>query len=253
MKKKILIVEDEATIADTLEYVLRSEGFATCRAELGKQALEILAIENIALVILDVGLPDQSGFDVCRELRRVWNTPVLFLTARSDEVDRIVGLELGADDYVAKPFSPREVASRVRAILRRTAILIPGSPAAPQSPTAPTAPTAATTAETTAPSPSGSQRTLFEIDPPGHRIAYCGTWLTLTRYEYGLLSALLARPNRILSRAQLMELVWHDAEESMDRTVDAHIKTLRAKLRTIHSDPIETHRGQGYSVRDKAP
>ncbi len=238
MKKKILIVEDEPAIADTLEYVLRTEGFETVCVTLAQQALRTLAAEDIALVILDIGLPDQSGFDVCRELRRTSDIPVIFLTARSEEVDRIVGLELGADDYVAKPFSPREVASRVRAILRRT------TPLSPRSATAP--PVAIST---TAP---GAQ-SLFEIDAAGNRISYAGIRLTLTRYEYGLLGALLQRPGRVLSRSQLMEIVWHDAEDSLDRTVDAHIKTLRAKLRAIQGDPIETHRGLGYSIRDKTP
>jgi two-component system catabolic regulation response regulator CreB len=145
------------------------------------------------------------------------------LTARSDEVDRIVGLELGADDYVPKPFSPREIASRVRAILRRTR--------GPES------------AEPTI-------EPLFRVDQEGARITYAGIWLTLTRYEFRLLAALLERPGRILSRARLMEIVCSDAEESLDRTVDAHIKTLRAKLRAVRdSDPIETHRGLGYSIR----
>jgi two-component system, OmpR family, catabolic regulation response regulator CreB len=174
-------------------------------------------------VILDIGLPDISGFDVCRELRRHSNVPVLFLTARSDEVDRIVGLELGADDYVPKPFSPREIASRVRAILRRTRRPEPAEP---------------------------TIEPLFSVDQEGARISYAGAWLTLTRYEFRLLAALLERPGRVLSRARLMEIVWSDAEESLDRTVDAHIKTLRAKLRAIRDgDPIETHRGLGYSIR----
>jgi two-component system catabolic regulation response regulator CreB len=218
----ILIVDDEPSIVATLEYALRTEGFETRCAGLGQQALQAAQAGDVALVILDVGLPDMSGFDVCRELRRASELPVLFLTARADEVDRIVGLELGADDYVPKPFSPREVASRVRAILRRCqASSRPATPA-----------------------PS------FRVDTEGARIAWGDTWLPLTRYEYGLLASLLERPGRILSRARLMETVWHDAEDSFDRTVDAHVKTLRAKLRAAcGDDPIETHRGMGYSIR----
>ncbi len=186
-------------------------------------ALEEIRTHHYALVILDIGLPDLSGFDVCRELRRYSNVPVIFLTARSEEVDRIVGLELGADDYVQKPFSPREVASRVRAILRRVRETASADPGA---------------------------KPLFHVDRDGSRIAYAGTWLSLTRYEYLLLAALLEQPGRVLSRARLMELVWSDAEESLDRTVDAHVKTLRAKLRSVKDgDPIETHRGLGYSIR----
>jgi two-component system catabolic regulation response regulator CreB len=223
VNKRILIVDDEPAIADTLDYVLRMDGFEPVCVGLGQLALEALKAADYALVILDIGLPDMSGFDVCRELRRHSNVPVIFLTARSDEIDRIVGLELGADDYVPKPFSPREVASRVRAILRRTRSSELGEPA---------------------------RTPLFQLDRDGSRIAYAGSWLTLTRYEYLLLAALLERPGRVLSRARLMEMVWSDAEESLDRTVDAHVKTLRAKLRAVQAgDPIETHRGLGYSIR----
>jgi two-component system catabolic regulation response regulator CreB len=223
LNRKILIVDDEPAIADTLDYVLRTDGFEPVCVGLGQSALKELKVNEFALVILDIGLPDISGFDVCRELRRHSNVPVIFLTARSDEVDRIVGLELGADDYVPKPFSPREIASRVRAILRRTR------------------------------GPELAEPTiepLFSVDQQGARITYAGVWLTLTRYEFRLLAALLERPGRVLSRARLMEIVWSDAEESLDRTVDAHIKTLRAKLRAVRDgDPIETHRGLGYSIR----
>lgn len=223
VKTRILIVDDEPAIADTLAYALRTEGFDTTCLGLGRDALAALRGDGYALAILDVGLPDMSGFDVCRELRRHSDIPVIFLTARSDELDRIVGLELGADDYVPKPFSPREVASRVRAILRR--------------------------ARPAAPAPEATPR--FVHDPEGARVAYHGVWLALTRYEYRLLATLLERPGRVLSRARLMEIVWCDAEDSLERTVDAHVKTLRAKLRAVREDddPIETHRGLGYSLR----
>jgi two-component system catabolic regulation response regulator CreB len=221
--KTILIVDDEPAIADTLDYALRTEGFNTHCVGLGRQALEALRGGDIAVVILDVGLPDMNGFDVCRELRRESDVPVIFLTARSEEVDRIVGLELGADDYVPKPFSPREVASRVRAILRRAR----------------------------KPGAADAGRARFSVDAEGARVAYAGVWLALTRYEYRLLVALLERPGRVLSRAQLMDLVWSDARESLERTVDAHVKTLRAKLRALRNDdPIQTHRGLGYSIRN---
>ena len=221
----ILVVEDEQSIADTITYALQTEGFAPVWKTTGREALAWCDGQAPVLVVLDVGLPDMSGFDVCRALRRRSEVPVLFLTARSDEVDRIVGLELGADDYVAKPFSPREVVSRVRAILRR---LRPERQAAPAAAAAPR----------------------FAVDAAGRRIAYHGVWLGLTRYEYRLLALLLERPGRIFSRGQIMENVWQDSGESFDRTVDTHIKTLRAKLKAVRSDedPIATHRGLGYSV-----
>lgn len=224
---KIMIVDDEPAIAETLAYTLRAEGFTAEHCTLGNQALAQLECGDHDLVVLDIGLPDLSGFDVCRQLRRFSDIPVLFLTARSDEVDRIIGLELGADDYVAKPFSPREVVSRIRAILRR---LDPArhSPAK-QAPS--------------------RKKQRFEVDRDGCRIACQGQWLSLTRYEYHLLALLLERPGRILNRAQIMEAVWQDDGESLERTVDTHIKTLRSKLRGVLAEEvIVTHRGLGYSI-----
>jgi two-component system, OmpR family, catabolic regulation response regulator CreB len=221
----ILIVDDEPAIAQVLAYALTAESFRTSSCTLGREAIAQARNNPPALILLDVGLPDMNGFDVCREIRTFAQTPIVFLTARNEEIDRIVGLELGADDYVSKPFSPREVVSRVRAILRRTT--------------------------TSAPAAATSR---FVVDREGSRIHYCGVLLNLTRYEFHLLEVLLARPGRILSRSQLMDAVWHDAEESMERTVDAHIKTLRGKLRMVDADhdPIETHRGLGYSVNNEA-
>ncbi|MDR2880674.1 MAG: two-component system response regulator CreB [Azoarcus sp.] len=221
---KILVVDDEQAIADTLLYALSANGFEADSCQLGSEALARAA--GYALIILDVGLPDMSGFDVCREVRRSSNVPILFLTARAEEVDRIVGLELGADDYVSKPFSPRELVSRVRAILRRARNHEPESP------------------QGAAPAPT------FQVDREGLRIACKGQWLNLTRYETLLLICLLEHPGRVYSRAVLMDKVWTDAEETEERTVDTHIKTLRAKLRAALSgqDPIITHRGLGYSI-----
>lgn len=226
---RILVVEDEGAIADTILYALRTEGMRSEHCSLGNGALEQLRAQPFDLVVLDVGLPDISGFEVCRNLRTFTNVPVIFLTARHEEIDRIVGLEIGADDYVVKPFSPRELAARVRVILRRT-----GTRGEPLAATPPVPATA----------------TGFERDAPGARVAYHGRWLELTRYEYRLLALLLEHPGRIYSRSQLMELVWHDAIDTIDRTVDTHVKTVRAKLRTINPtrDPIRTHRGMGYSL-----
>ena len=225
----VLIVDDEPAIAEALAYTLGQEGFSTERCELGARALARCKAGGIDFVVLDVGLPDMTGFDVCRELRRGYDIPILFLTARADEVNRIVGLELGGDDYVTKPFSPREVASRIRAISRRaraeTSLLSEAISAAP------------------------GKVAGFTVDPDGQRIAYRDQWLNLTRYEYLLLALLLERPGRILSRAQIMDTVWQDGGESLERTVDTHIKTLRSKLRRVHDEEvIVTHRGLGYSL-----
>ncbi len=221
----ILLVEDETAIADSVAFALRAEGFQSLHTGLGREALVAIEREAIDLVILDIGLPDMDGFSVCRELRKQSQVPVIFLTARGEELDRIVGLEIGADDYICKPFSPREVATRAKVILRRVA------QSAPQSLPV-----------------TGSGH--FDHDAAGLRIHYHGKLLDLTRYEYGLLAALLARPGAVLTRSALMDRVWSEALESSDRTVDTHIKTLRAKLAAIAPEraPIRTHRGLGYSL-----
>lgn len=221
---RILLVEDEVAIAETVVYALRADGLAVSHCLTASDALRLVAEEAFDLAILDVGLPDMGGFALCRELRRARDLPVIFLTAQAAEADRVLGLEIGADDYVAKPFSLRELVARVRVVLRRTQ---PTAAAAPQAVAG------------------------FELDAEGHRIRYRGRALDLTRYEYGLLAQLLQRPGAVLSRAQLMDRVWGDALESGDRTVDTHIKTLRAKLRATAADahdPIRTHRGLGYSL-----
>ncbi len=226
-RQTILVVEDEPSIAETITYALQTEGFAPVWKTTGREALAVLGVQSVVLVVLDVGLPDMSGFDVCRELQKLGAPPVIFLTARSGEVDRIVGLELGADDYLAKPFSPRELTARVRAILRRAN----GKP------------------EPASAAPSG----IWHHDEARCRLAYRGRALELTRNEYRLLAALLASPGRVFSREQLMTAAWDDPGAALDRTVDAHIKLLRAKLREAApaSDPIVTHRGLGYSLREE--
>ncbi len=218
----ILIVEDELAIADSIAYALRTDGFTPLHVPLGQLALDAMrASPPPALVVLDVGLPDMNGFEVCRSLRQFSNVPVIFLTARSDEIDRIVGLEIGADDYVTKPFSPRELVARIRVVLRRLA-----------------------------PPPALVQPMRFELRVAEAKILFCGQTLDLTRYEYLLLKTLIEHPGHVMSRSQLMDRVWADAPDTLDRTVDAHVKSLRAKLRAVDAatDPIQTHRGMGYSL-----
>ncbi len=220
----ILLIEDENSIADMVLYALKSEGFATEWFRLGREGLSWLQQHSdTALLILDVGLPDGNGFELCKEIRRFSEIPIVFLTARNDEVDRIVGLEIGGDDYVGKPFSPRELTARVKAILKRSRV-----------------------AEVS----MAEERVTFEVDSERCRIRYHDVWLDLTRYEYEVLRTLLRHPERVYSRAQIMDLVWSEPDESLERSVDTHIKTLRAKLRQIREDenPIKTHRGLGYSI-----
>ena len=218
--KLIWLVEDEASIADTLIYALESDGFTVEWFSFGHQMLTKLAHIQPIFLILDVGLPDISGFELCKRVREKSDVPLMFLTARSEEIDRLIGLEIGADDYVAKPFSPREVCARVRVILRRSQ---PHSPQISHN---------------------------LQLDETRARICFSGQQLQLTRYEYLLLKTLMLAPGRIFSRQQLMDLVWNNAEESLDRTVDTHIKTIRAKLRELDAENnlILTHRGFGYSL-----
>jgi two-component system catabolic regulation response regulator CreB len=228
---KILIIEDESSIAENITYALSTEGHESLWCETGKDALERFASEDVGFIILDVGLPDTNGFDLMREIRKKSATPVLFLTARGSEIDRVVGLELGADDYMIKPFSPRELVARVRAILRRT------SPS-PQKSVLPSA----------APGP-------FLVDEQRCAVFYHGEDLDLSRYEYRLLKALVEHPGRVFSRQQLMDQAWEDPDMSLERTVDTHIKTIRRKLKALRpeEDPITTHRGFGYSLNMPVP
>ena len=232
MKPRILIVEDEPGIADTLQYALRTEGFEPVCCGTGEEALAAARAEPPALVILDVGLPDTSGFEVFKRLRAGSDVPVVFLTARSDEIDRVVGLELGADDYINKPFSPRELVARVRGILRRSNQTPAPSVAAAPAPTAP-----------------------VHVDEGRRQIRFYGRALELSRYEFGLLQTLASRPGHVFSRDALLDRVWGDATESLDRTVDAHVKTLRAKMKLVAPalEPIRTHRGSGYALAEDLP
>ena len=229
MNQTILIVEDEPAIAENIRFALETEGFATLWHALGEPVMPLLASQPVDLIVLDVGLPDINGFDLCRSIRRQSQVPVIFLTARADEIDRVVGLEIGADDYMVKPFSPRELAARVRAVLRRSA------------------PAQGTSCE--APAKTAA---LFQTDPDKRQIRYCGQPLALSRTEYELLTLMLGRPGRVFSRETLMTTVWDQPEMSTDRTVDAHIKNLRRKLKSVRPDLdlIETFRGIGYALKE---
>ncbi len=229
---RILVVEDELSIRDSIVYALESEGFRVDCSTTGSEALELAATNEYQLIVLDVGLPDVNGFDICQSLRKTSQVPVIFLTARSSEVDRVVGLEIGADDYVTKPFSPRELSARVRANVRRSLLNTPSS------------------VSLTAQVPPCSLP--FRIDYERWVVSYFDQRLSLSRYEFRLLAVLVEKPGRVYSRAQLMDAAWEEPEVSMERTVDTHIKSLRAKLKELRPeiDPIITHRGVGYSLRE---
>ncbi|HEX2428385.1 MAG TPA: response regulator transcription factor [Gaiellaceae bacterium] len=222
----ILVVEDEPGIARLVQDYLERAGFAVVRASTAADALALARAKTPALVVLDLGLPDVDGLDVARELRRLGDTPIVMLTARGDESDRIVGLELGADDYVVKPFSPKELVARVRAVLRR------GERAAPR-------------AETV--------RALdVVIDVPRRRVTVGDRRVELTATEFALLETLAREPGRVFSRGQLLDAVHGVSFESYERAVDAHVKNLRKKIEPEPGPPryIQTVHGVGYRFAD---
>jgi two-component system catabolic regulation response regulator CreB len=236
-KPRILVVDDEPAIADTIVYALATDGFEPQWH--GTAAAALAAVQTgppFSLAILDVGLPDLNGMELFKRLQMAApELPAIFLTARSGEIDRVVGLELGADDYIAKPFSPRELVARVRTILRRVQRM--AAPVVPVVSLVPVVPAAAGR---------------FEVDDERKLIRYRGKTLALSRTEYRLLKVLVERPGRVFSREELMQRAWDDPAAAFDRTVDAHVKLLRAKLREVAADedPIATHRGLGYALKE---
>lgn len=224
---RILLVEDEPSIADNIQYALKAASFDVVWRASGLEALSAFSSETPDLVILDIGLPDMDGFEVCRKLRAVSNLPILFLSARSDEIDRVVGLELGADDYICKPFSPRELVARVKTNLRRAQLTI-----------------ADEACETL------KKVGQLTVDITSRTVQLAGKAVDVTRYEFGILEVLIQHPKRVYSREELLMKVWSEPDSSTDRVVDTHIKNLRAKLKSIdaNTEIIKTHRGIGYSL-----
>lgn len=222
---RILVVEDEGTIADAVLYALRADGMQSEHCLLGREALQRLRVEAWDVLILDVGLPDLTGFELCRELRAFSDIPVIFLTARASEIDRVLGLELGADDYVVKPFSPRELVARIRALLRRTA------PAAAESPI---------------------EISGLELDPLARRVRAHGRAVSMGPTEFRLLYFLMSHPDRAWSRTQLLDHVWGANVYIDERTVDVHVRRLRKALEPANDAEfdcgrlVQTVRGTGY-------
>ena len=225
MSAKILVVDDEAKIVKLVRSYLEQGGFSVVEAGDGQTALIQARREKPDLVVLDLGLPGIDGFEVARILRRERNVPIIMLTARIEDTDKIVGLELGADDYITKPFNPREVVARVRAVLRRS--------------------TAA--AETL---PGILSAGPLVLDQAGHTATLDGRLLDLTPTEFDLLAILLQNPGRAFTRLELLDRVQGDAYEGYERTIDAHIKNVRAKLGDDPRHPrfIQTVFGVGYKL-----
>lgn len=228
MAKKILVVDDELKIVQLVRAYLQQAGFAVLTASTGKDALTLWKVEQPALAVLDLMLPDIDGLDVAREIRKTSSTPIIMLTARAEDADRITGLEIGADDYVVKPFNPRELVARVRAVLRRAEGL-------------------------TKPTVIEAGNLVINLD--SHEAYLNGKLLDLTPIEFKLLATLADHPGRVFTRLQLIDALAGTTYATLDRTIDTHIKNLRRKIEPDPQNPqyILTVRGVGYKFRDLSP
>lgn len=227
MAEKILIVDDEKPIVDSIKYTLYKEGFDVVVSYDGEDALEKAKKENPDLIILDIMLPKLSGLEVCRIIRRTYNVPIIMLTAKGEDMDRVVGLELGADDYISKPFSMRELVARIKAVLRRAKISV---------------------------TPKSIERIDFGdivVDIKGRIVTKKGIPVELSPKEFDLIVTLAENEGRVMSREYLLNHVWGDDFYGDERTVDVHIRWLREKLEDDSSNPkyIQTVRGIGYILR----
>jgi DNA-binding response OmpR family regulator len=225
----ILLVDDEESIQKLLTYPLERDGFRVVQAWDGEEALERFGQEDVDLVVLDIMLPKLDGIEVCKQLRARSTVPIIMLTARDDELDKVLGLELGADDYITKPFSIREFRSRVRALLRRAAIGRPG------------------------PDDDMIEAGPLALDIGRRHVEVRGRPVQLTYVEFELLRTLAAAPGRVFSRRMLLESLWGDADYRDPRTIDVHVRHLREKLEQEPREPefIFTVRGVGYRFRDR--
>lgn len=221
--RRILVVDDDAPLREVVRYALARDDFAVVEAADGEQALRLFAEHSPDLVVLDVNLPYLDGLSVCRELRATSGVPILFLSCRGDEVDRVLGLDLGGDDYVTKPFSPRELVSRVKAILRR------GEPVVHAAADLTVGP--------------------LRIAVASHQVFVSDAELRLTATEFRILSALVRARARVLDRGQLAHDAYPDGRSVSERTLDSHVRRIRAKLRPHGLDPIETVHGVGFRLR----
>ncbi len=223
---KILVVDDDGHIREVLRFALVQAGHTVREAADGKAALAAFADHPADVVVLDILMPELDGIEVCRKLREKSRVPILFLSSRDDEIDRVLGLELGGDDYVTKPFSPRELVARVKAILRR------GSDAG------------------ASPEETPLRRGDLVLDVSRHRCLWKGTEVVLTATEFGLVRSLMGHPGKVYSRGELVDLAYGLDHAITDRTIDSHIRRLRRKFSDLGADPVETVYGIGYRLRE---
>jgi len=227
MAPRILVVDDDSHIRDVICFALEKVGMTTTVARDGQQALDAFGKHQIDLVVLDIGMPEMDGLEVCRRLRKYSEVPILFLSARDDEIDRILGLEIGGDDYVTKPFSPRELAARVNVILKR----------------------ARSGSDTTSDSRQAIVWKALSLDLAAHAARFDGRELSLTAIEFAILGMLIARPRQVFSRAQILDHAYAGAIHVSDRTIDSHIRNIRSKiLKAGGENAIETVHGVGFRL-----
>jgi two-component system OmpR family response regulator len=227
MAHRILVVDDDPHIRDVIGFALEKAGMTTVFARDGAEALRRFNEQAPALIVLDIGMPEMDGLDVCRHIRKSSEVPILFLSARDEEIDRVLGLEIGGDDYVAKPFSPRELVARVKAILKRA-----------QTPRAPA---------------TGIQKPIFHgalmVDAAAHLGAFDGKALALTAIEFAILKILVGRPTQVFTREQILDAAYGETIHVADRTIDSHIRNIRAKfLATGCASVVETVHGVGFRL-----
>jgi two-component system, OmpR family, response regulator len=224
MAHRILVVDDDPHIRDIICFALSKAGMSTLVAQDGAQALERFGGKPPDLIVLDIGMPEMDGLEVCRRIRKISDVPILFLSARDEEIDRVLGLEIGGDDYVTKPFSPRELVARIHAILKRTR--------APQSR-----------------QPATLSQGALRLDPDAHAVTWADAPVSLTAIEFAILQTLLARPRSVFSREQILDATRGGAVHVSDRTIDSHIRNIRAKLAAAGcAQPIETVHGVGFRL-----
>lgn len=229
MSHRILVVDDDPHIRDVICFALEKAGMAASTAQDGVEALSRLETEGADLIILDIGMPEMDGLEVCRRIRKRGDTPILFLSARSDEIDRIIGLELGGDDYVTKPFSPRELVARVGAILKR-AKAIAAAPAEQD---------------------GVLQRGPLTLDAPRFQAEFSGQQVPLTALEFAIMRMLAARPGIVFSRDRIMDAAYSDNVHVSDRTIDSHVRNIRAKFAAVGCPSvIDTVHGVGFRLGD---
>ena len=225
MNQSILVVDDDQHIRDVVCFALNKAGMTTRAAADGAEGLRLAQEEEPDLLVLDINMPEMDGLEVCRRIRQTSEVPILFLSSRDDEIDRVLGLELGADDYVTKPFSPRELVARINAILKRSR-----ASAAPEK-------------------EEIVRVSKLEIDVPEHRVTWEGEEFTLTATEFQILLALASQPRRVFSRDDLMKAVYAPNIHVSDRTLDSHVRHVRAKLAAVGAEGlIETVHGVGFRL-----